>query len=211
MLARDRWTHRTSWSAAWPCGPPICNPNQWVPNGAYSYTNNGNTTSQVAQTQAGAWVFTAAGSPGPFNRMLMEVSGANIVPQPPAVSIAPSDIIRWRPWGMPGTSTASNTEVISIHNSVDGMMPPADIRRNYFMTGATWTIPGTAPPNGQVGTNQLANTTMETFAQATCTSGSQNPCTSFAQGSNCFSCHVSDKTAVSHIFGGATTGIKPLF
>src|SRR6185295_16861231 len=42
-----------------------------------------------------------------------------------------------------------------------------------------------------VGTNHMANTTMETYQQ----------------GGNCFSCHVTDTTAVSHVFGP----LKPLF
>jgi cytochrome c peroxidase len=42
-----------------------------------------------------------------------------------------------------------------------------------------------------VGTNKLENTTMETFNQ----------------GANCFSCHVSNTTAVSHVFNDTA----PLF
>jgi hypothetical protein len=183
------------------------------PNASYSYTNAGNATIQVPQTTAGNWLVSAAGSGGPFNNMHMFTSGADIAANTPNFpTINASDTARWRPWGMPGSSTSSNTEVISIHNSVNSMMPVGDIRNNYFMTGATWTIPGNAPPAAQVGTNQLANSTMETYEQASCTSGSQNPCTAFAQGSNCFSCHVTFTPAnLSHVFGGANTGLKPLF
>ena len=75
---------------------------------------------------------------------------------------------------------------------------PGDLRGNYFMTGTTWTIGG-APPNGgnEVGTNVLANTTMETYQQ----------------GANCFACHQStfgspvSTTDISHIFGP----LRPLF
>ena len=41
------------------------------------------------------------------------------------------------PWGMPGTSTSSNTEVIAINNSVISQLAGGDIRKNYIMTGAT--------------------------------------------------------------------------
>ena len=81
------------------------------------------------------------------------------------------------------------------------MMPSGDVRNNYFMTGATWTIGGAAP-NGsnEVGTSQLSNTTMETFQQ-----GPDNTTTNGS--SNCFSCHVTNQTSVSHVF----SALKPLF
>ena len=73
--------------------------------------------------------------------------------------------VGWRP--LDASTAASNTEIISIHNTVT--VPGGDVRDNYFMTGTTWTING-APPNGsfsvdptknEVGTSLLANTTME--------------------------------------------------
>ena len=95
------------------------------------------------------------------------------------------------------------------------MLPAADVRDNYFMLGANWTIGGFAPmpafgaptkanPGNQVGTSRLANSTMETYQQGVDTTSTG--------GSNCFSCHASSNpsiatTAVSHIFGA----IKPLF
>jgi hypothetical protein len=190
-----------------------------TPNGTYSYINASNATINVQQSTVGFWLFSLFNGSGPFNNMHMLASGANIIANAPNFPIiSPSDTIRWRPWGMPGTSASSNTDVISIHNSVDAMMPPSDVRRNYYMVGATWTIPGNPPPAAQVGTNELAGTTMETYQQATCTSASQNPCITLAPGSNCFSCHVTytpgaDRSSgvLSHIFGGQTTGLKPLF
>ena len=78
-------------------------------------------------------------------------------------------------------------------------MPAGDVRKNYFMMGSTWTIGGASPTaNNQVGTAQLANTTMETFQQ-----GSNNQ---QAGSSNCFSCHTTNTTNVSHIF----PDLKPL-
>jgi hypothetical protein len=76
----------------------------------------------------------------------------------------------------------------------------ADIRKNYFMVGATWTIGGAppSPPGGSafpagnvVGTSQLANTTMETFQQSS---------TQFSAFTSCFGCHTSNTTNVSHVF-----------
>ncbi len=106
------------------------------------------------------------------------------------------------------------------------MMPSGDVRNNYVLMGATWTIPGgqtilaqtPLPPFGsptpqnpgnQVGTSQLSNTTMETYQQGSDTTS--------VGGSNCFTCHTSPGPAgspiiigndmLSHIF----TEIKKLF
>ena len=94
---------------------------------------------------------------------------------------------------MDGTVSLGNAEVISINNTVRSLLDPADVRKNYFHEGTTWTIFGgnTTPTSNQVGTKKLSNTTMETYAQ----------------GSNCFSCHGTNTTAVSHIFADT----EPLF
>jgi hypothetical protein len=82
--------------------------------------------------------------------------------------------------------------VISINNTVRSLLDPSDLRRNYIHQGTTWTIFGGSPSAGnQVGTNKLSNTTMETFTQ----------------GGNCFNCHVTNTTAVSHVFNETS----PLF
>ena len=68
-----------------------------------------------------------------------------------------------------------------------------DVRRNYVMTGATWTILGAAPnATNQVGTSQLANTTMEIYQQGG--NSLKNP------DSNCFARHKTNTTSVSRIF-----------
>jgi hypothetical protein len=67
------------------------------------------------------------------------------------------------------------------------MLDSNDVRKNYIQTGTTWTVGGASPtPDNQVGTNLLANTTMETFFQG----GT----------SNCFNCHSTNTTRVSHVF-----------
>jgi hypothetical protein len=131
-------------------------------------------------------------------------------------TVSPSDTIRWKAFGgasdfspnpLDPTTAASNSEIISINNSVIGQLVGGDVRANYYVTGSTWTI-GKAAPTGsfksgvggnEVGTGKLANTTMETYQQ-----GSNNL---WATGTNCFSCHVTNTTSVTHIFGG----LKPLF
>ena len=86
-----------------------------------------------------------------------------------------------------GSSAASNTEVISVNNSVLGQLIGKDIRKNYMLVGATWTGGGVAPngssyssdqgktPGDAIGTSLLANTTMETYFQLNNTT--------------CFTCH----------------------
>jgi len=188
-----------------------------APNAAYSYNSTAGTKT-VPQNTAGTWLFSTSGSGGPFNIVhAQNLTGADIT----AVSgqtISPSDTMRIKPWGgaanaspnpLDSTAAASNTEIISINNSISSMMPSGDVRNNYFMTGATWTIGGASPTSNfgnpgntggnTVGTSQLNNTTMETYQQGT---------TAFvANGSNCFACHVTNSTLVSHVFAD----IQPLF
>src|SRR5262249_21278235 len=153
----------------------------------------------VPQSTSGTWLFSKSGSAGPFDGAHMQQAGADVQAIAP-FNISPSDTIRWKPWGVAsnlspnpvdGGAAASNTEIIGINNSVHGMMPSGDVRNNYFMLGATWTIFGAAPapqfgaptlsnPGNQVGTSRLANSTMETYQQGSDPTASQ--------GSNCFSC-----------------------
>jgi hypothetical protein len=172
-----------------------------TPPATYSYTSTTGPKT-VTQDTSGTWLFSATNSTGPFNQAHMSFTGPTPPPGIPpnaikadgSFTISPSDTRREDPWGMDGGSSSSNTEVISTNAHVRGMMATGDIRGNYIMTGATWTIPGSFV---EVGTNHLSNTTMETYAQ----------------GSNCFSCHrdgVSNPfnpNGLSHIFGG----LQPLF
>ena len=101
-----------------------------------------------------------------------------------------------------GSFTANNTDIVSINNSVLSQLLGADVRKNYILTGTTWTAGGLPPapgPGAQVGTNQMSNSTMETFFQP----------------SNCFDCHdgsnmlggAGGDSGLSHIWGP----LKPLF
>jgi hypothetical protein len=185
-----------------------------APNAAYTYTStSGNKT--VNQNTSGGWLFTKNGSAGPFNVEYMnwvsspasiQAATAGTPPPPPGV-IAASDTLRENPFGTPSpTSSANislNTDVISINNSVISQLLAGDIRKSYYMIGSTWTIGGKNPGAGgvQVGTNVLANTSMETYQQP----------------NNCFFCHQSATSmlgGLSHIYGTnppQLTGIKPLF
>jgi hypothetical protein len=168
-----------------------------TPPATYSY-NSTSGTKTVNQNTAGTWLFSAKGAAAPFNAMHMQLSGANIQAvsskppnAPPPFTISPSNTIRWKPFGassdvspnpVDGSPAASNTEIISINNSVRGMLIGGDVRSNYIMSGATWTIGGKAPTSSnQVGTSLLANSTMETYVQGTSTVA--------AGSTNCFSCH----------------------
>jgi hypothetical protein len=124
------------------------------------------------------------------------------------------------------TPAAANTEVLSSDISVLSQIPGGDVRANYYFIGSTWTFGGYAPTgqynaqtnngNGsEIGTNRLANSTMETYHQATT---SINP--PQGSGSNCFDCHSDTSTghkattAVSHIFSdmmplGSSLAVSP--
>jgi hypothetical protein len=175
-------------------------------NAPYTYTNGSNATTPVPSEVGGTWLFSHTPATASQNVATGVVSGADIVSASPPTPIGPSDILRVNPWGTAATPaptfTANNTDIISINNSVIGQLLAGDIRKNYIMTGTTWTAGGQVPPPGpgaQVGTNHMANSTMETFFQ----------------GSNCFNCHdgsnmlggTGGQTGLSHIWGP----LKPLF
>jgi hypothetical protein len=172
------------------------------PAAAYTYVNTSSANTPVPQNTIGNWVFCASGATVPFNEKHMIMGGTNsdhIVPNTdpanggnPSFTISASNILRTMPFGLNGSNANGNAEVISINGTVRSLLDPADIRRNYFHEGTTWTIFGGSPSGGnQVGTNKLENTTMETFNQ----------------GGNCFGCHTSNTTSVSHVFNDT----KPLF
>lgn len=185
-----------------------------APNAAYTYRNSGGGTTSVAQNTAGNWLFCANNSAGQFSQARNLLDGVNIIAAS-STPVGPDNVIRWKPWGAAAnlspnfkTPEASNSEIISINNSVRGVLVAGDVRRNYIMTGSTWMIAGTFPFTSfnptQVGTSMLNNATMESFSQGTSNQA--------AFTSNCFSCHGgptanAKTTNVSHIFNVT----KPLF
>lgn len=188
----------------WATFEHVCN----APGAAYTY--NGATPNKTAPANSGPWLFSSTGTPAPAN---VKRQSYNALVSPPQIeantaqmayphTVGPADLKRLFPWGMPGNSTASNTEILAANHSVLSQLAPGDLRANYIMTGSTWTIGGSI--NGtQVGTNHAANVTMETYVQGT---------------TNCLDCHNNlqgnpdgdlgspDGSGVSHIFGE----IKPL-
>jgi hypothetical protein len=196
-----------------------------TPNDQFSYFNPSNLKVMVPRATAGNWLFSAPNAAGPFNvqRMSFDPNTGNIIATG-GNTIGPSNTLRSKPWGgsidqtpnpivapwEAGDSSTSNTEVISINNSVLGMMLPGDVRANYFLTGATWTAAGHPPvlqgdpasvnwpPGFAVGTSQLENSVLETYFQG-------DP--HWGTGLNCFDCHSNgnslnpaDPNGLSHIF-----------
>lgn len=169
-----------------------------APNATYSY-NSTTGLKTIVQNTAGSWLFTPSGSAGPFNVTGNSWTGSAITGTP----VGPAAVLRAKPWGSndggsPPSAAGLNTQVISANASVISQLKAADVRRQYFQLGTTWTIGGAAPSAGnQVGTNHLANATLETFAQGQ---------TASDPSSNCFACHVTNKVAVSHVY----RQLKPL-
>jgi hypothetical protein len=163
-----------------------------APNAAYTYDSiTGPRT--IPQNMGGTWLFSPSGWAGPYNPLhaSWDDTTGNIDGIPGGSPILPTPVLRMRPWGSDGSDAFMNTQVISSNASVIGQLAPHDVRRNYFQLGTTWTKGGDSPtPTNQVGTNQLANGTMETFMQAIPPGSS----------TNCFSCHGSNTVAVSHVY-----------
>ncbi|CAN5205294.1 hypothetical protein BH11PSE4_BH11PSE4_19550 [soil metagenome] len=86
-------------------------------NVAYSYTNTANATVNVPQESAGTWTFSTTPASASPNVPAIQNSSPNIVAANPPAPIGPSDVLRMSPWGMPGNSLASNTDVIAINSS----------------------------------------------------------------------------------------------
>jgi len=179
-----------------------------APGAAYTYTPTSGTPTHP-QDSSGNWLFCVANCPtnSVFNSPHGQVSGTDIVGVPSGAPITPSNTERVNPWGLPGTapaSVASNTQLVSINSSVLSQLSSGDMRTNYFLLGATWTLGG-APPtavppqtlNGtQVGTNFLANPTMETYVQGA---------------TNCFSCHDNLGIANGMLGTGTNSGLSHIY
>jgi hypothetical protein len=207
-----------------------------TPAATYSYINTSNATVAVNQnvslvpTIGGAsapWLFSSTSATS-FNNQNMS---SNAFSSPATITangsgtISPSNTIRWKAFGAASdvrpnpadaSTAASNTEIIAINNNVQSMLGSGDVRGNYILTGATWTVFGGAPTGSgasiascatsplsgcPAGTSALSNSTLETYDQGQDTTLAHG-------GSNCLSCHSGgNTTAISHIFGA----IKPLF
>ncbi|HLI76891.1 MAG TPA: hypothetical protein VKV02_08090 [Acidobacteriaceae bacterium] len=164
-----------------------------APDAMYTYASTSGAKN-VPQNTSGTWIFTPSGSTGPFNvtHATLDPMSGSINGVPATMPIANTPVLRMKAWGSDPNDSFHNTEVISANASILSQLKAGDVRRNYFQIGTTWTTFGQAPNGGnEVGTNQLANATIETFQQASSPTSS---------GSNCFDCHVTNHVAVSHVY-----------
>jgi hypothetical protein len=190
-----------------------------TPNAAYAYVDKNNHVKKVPQDSGSGWLFSnKANDPKPnvahmganAINLKQHIYGDTIVADS-GHQISASNTLRSQPWGTTAdslsnaedtTSARSNSQVLSINNSVLGMLAPGDLRGNYLLIGATWTNSGTAPnrdsygrhgannmldtANGvAIGTNVLSNSTMETYMQSPVRS--------------CFFCHSTHQADAGHI------------
>jgi hypothetical protein len=178
-----------------------------APNAPYTYnTPNGPVAGPPAGP--GPWLFSKTGaSIGPITRRItVDPTNAENIVAVSGQTIGATDVYRQNAWGTASTDanfTSNNTDIISINNSVLGKLMADDVRKKYVLIGAIWTINGQPPtPNNHIGTNALANSTMETFLQ----------------GSSCLSCHKGNMLGSNPGPDGFTGGlshiwspIQPLF
>jgi hypothetical protein len=176
-----------------------------APNDGYNYDTAQNTSTPVLPPEPRAWLFWRDGG-GDENVPRMHLDDKGNIVAYDGKTIGPTNTRRKKAWGSDPMAAQPNAELIAANQRVLGLLHEAgDVRGNYMMIGATWTDSGDLPtgPN-ETGTHQLANATLETFLQ----------------GNNCFVCHRGPKMpqspedglldGLSHIYGDATRGLKPL-
>jgi len=196
-----------------------------APNAAYAYLNEDGSPVNVPAQTGDDWVFnTRSADTAQMNIVHMSyVDSASAIVAASNQTISPSNTWRTKPWGVAVDSVpnaedvspaASNSEILSINNSVLNRLKGNDVRKHYYFNGATWTFGGAAPngrsyspslttPGVAIGTSQLANSTMETYFQGTAR---------YQKFGSCFGCHSGNVTAtlspdsISHIF----TQLQPL-
>lgn len=188
-----------------------------TPNRQYTFQTNLNTVQTIAaDTNFGAgtpWLFSSATATS-FNISHMKMGGAlneDITAVSPFL-ISGSDTQRTKPFGWLSsaiglTESRSNAQVIAINTDVNSRLVGTDVRKKYFHIGSTWNI--SATNFAHVGTNQLSNSTMETYSQFANNSGIDPALGSFPDSrTNCFGCHNANNSNdlrpelsfLSHIF-----------
>ncbi len=200
-----------------------------APNLSYTYIDSTNVSKTVPADTGNDWLLNSDSDSKVYNQSHMTYKNDSIIAKTVIkgndtikYTISPSNTKMTKPWGVAdagvpnsenATVAASNSQVISINNSVLGKLIDGDLRKNYLFIGATWTDNGAGPDGTSysstntkagvaIGTSQLANSTMETYAQ----NGS-----AYAQYGSCFSCHHGSGNSLkpgdlSHIF----SAIQPL-
>jgi hypothetical protein len=203
-----------------------------APNVAYDYLDTNQKVKTVAPDTGNDWLLNANSADTVYNvshNVIDSLNKKDIVANAAnkILNISASNTKRTKPWGAANdaipnaedkSTAASNSEVISINNAVRSMLVGNDVRKNYLFIGATWTSNGTAPNSFSyspqnteagvaIGTSQLANSTMETYAQ----NGEQYSKTF----GTCFACHslnkanqpTLDPNFISHVFKRLENGL----
>ena len=110
------------------------------PNATYNYTSKTGTKT-VMQSTAGTWLFSKSNSAGPFDAVHMDFGSAPNIKADSPFTISASDTRRSMAFGaasdvspnpLDSSAADSNTEIISINNSVRGLMPSGDVRNELF-------------------------------------------------------------------------------
>lgn len=180
-----------------------------TPNAAYQYLDKSGNVKIAPQDQGTNWLFSTNAADASPNVSHMQNAG-DTINAVTGDSITQSNVLQLLPWGsamdsltnqQDGSSAASNSEILSINNAIRNLLAGNDVRKRYLLIGATWTFGGAAPlgisygsdttPGVSIGTNVLANSTMETYFQSASNS--------------CFTCHSSGVPSVvpdslSHIY-----------
>lgn len=189
-----------------------------TPNAKYTYLDSNKKVDTVPQDSGNNWLFSsnAADTSPNISHMKADTTSTGI-PTDTIIGhngfkISPSNTLMDYPWGSATdsvtnpenkSSAASNSEVISINNTIYSYLVGNDVRKQYLLIGATWTSGGTAPTGKSygvdgdtskgtaIGTNILANSTMETYFQSPKRS--------------CFTCHSGRPASLSpnelsHVF-----------
>ncbi|WP_130735898.1 hypothetical protein [Flavobacterium sp. J27] len=193
---------------------------------SYSYLDKNNSLRHVGANTGSDWILNSnANDTVNINISHMKFKAdsiyANFAGAPENNTVSPSNSSRTKPWGVANAGVpnpenasvaASNSQVISINNSVFSQLVGNDVRKHYFFIGSTWTDSG-LPPTGvsysptnsgsgvAIGTSQLANSTMETYIQNGTTYSEKN--------GSCFTCHhdyspagpSNDPNYLSHVYG----------
>ncbi|WPU97005.1 hypothetical protein SNE25_15900 [Mucilaginibacter sabulilitoris] len=164
-----------------------------TPNASFQYVDINKKIVTVPQQEGTNWLFNANAADTPYNVSHMKAYGDTIKAKI-GHNISPSNTLQALPWGsamdsvtnqQDKSSAASNSEIISINNTIHQLLVGNDIRKNYILIGATWTDGGAAPTGisygsdttsgVSIGTSVLANSTMETYFQS--------------PKNSCFTCH----------------------
>jgi hypothetical protein len=163
---------------------------QASPNNTYSYINSSGQQDTVWRPY-GNWLFCNSTAETEYNIPHMFMVKDSIKAIEPYI-IGPSNTLRMKPWGKSAHSRVMNSIMIGVNNLYSEYMPENDPRRNYLIIGNVWTIAGRPPArNTIIGSDELSNSTMETYQQGNEMQGS---------GTSCFSCHRTNTHKVSHIF-----------